>query len=70
MSRTSLNRRREVTGAARSSSPWMLSVLVGFDVSIIGDSPLTVTLSCTLLRVISMSTLNVLPARIRMPSRL
>jgi hypothetical protein len=47
----------------------MFNVLVGFCVSIIGDSPVTVTLSCTVLSVISMSTVNVLPARMRRPSR-
>jgi hypothetical protein len=44
--------------------------LVGFCVSIIGDSPVTVTLSCTVLSDISMSTVKVPPARMRMPSRL
>ncbi len=47
----------------------MVSTLVGFCVSIIGDSPDTVTVSDNAPTFSSMSTLNVLPARIRMPSR-
>jgi hypothetical protein len=69
MSSASLKSRRDVTGASRSRSPWMVSVLVGFSVSSIGESAVTFTVSDKVPTFKSISTLNVAPARITIPSR-
>ena len=69
MSSTSLNARRALIGAARNKSPSTVIVLVGRPVDTIGDSPDTVTVSDSVPTFKSMSTVNVLPARIRIPSR-
>ena len=47
----------------------MLSTLVGRPVSIIGESPVTVTVSESVPSLRSTSTLKVMPARMMMPSR-
>ena len=70
MSSTSLNARRELIGAARSRSPSTVSVLVGTPVETIGDSPETVIVSSSAPTFRSTSTVKLLPARMRMPSRL
>ena len=69
MSRTSLKARRALMGAARSRSPSTVSVLVGMPVDTIGDSPDTVTVSSIAPTFSSMSIVNVLPARMTIPSR-
>jgi hypothetical protein len=69
MSSASLNSRRDVIGAARSSSPSMFMTLVGRVVSIIGDSPDTVIVSSRLPSLMAMSTVRVRPALMTMPSR-
>ncbi len=69
MSIASLYSPRFVTGAARNNSPLIENDVFASCVSIIGDSALTVTVSVRVATFISMSTLNVLPARIRIPSR-
>ena len=69
MSSTSLNALRGLIGAARSKSPSTVIVLVGRPVDTIGDSPETVTVSDSVPTFKSMSTVKLLPARIRIPSR-
>jgi hypothetical protein len=69
MSSASLKRRRDVMGAARSSSPSMFITLVGRLVSIIGVSPDTVMVSARLPRARPMSTVRMRPARMTTPSR-
>ena len=68
-SSASLNNRREVIGAERTSSPSIFNTLVGRPVSIIGESPVTVMVSASVPIFKSTSTLNVIPARMMMPSR-
>ena len=68
-SSASLKRRREVMGAARISSRSRVIEVVGLLVSIIGESPVTVIVSCNVLSFRSKSIVKVAPARTRMPSR-
>ena len=66
-SSVSVKTERAVTGAARNSSPVIAYEVVAFSVSIIGDSPCTVTVSATEASFMVMSIANVLPARITIP---
>ncbi len=68
-SSASLKTRRDEIGAARISSRSRVIAVVGLLASIIGDSPVTVMVSCTVLSFMSMSMAKVWPARTRMPSR-
>ena len=69
MSSTSLNALLALIGAARSKSPSTVMVLVGRPVETMGDSPETLTVSASVPTFISISTVKLLPARIRIPSR-
>ncbi len=68
-SSASLKTRRDEMGAARINSRSSVIEVVGLLVSIIGESPVTVIVSCRALSFRSKSMVKVAPARTRMPSR-